>query len=104
MLSPGGVAQVLESYALPSRLLVCTCQTMLCCFNFAVFWFSVRRRLVGRMSLKNSPPGTPVGRQLSEKEVLQSLQDGQLKKLSCPPRQNNVFIRASAHNGASLAK
>ena len=97
---------MLESYALPSRLLVCTCQTMLCCFNFAVFWFSVRRRLVGRMSLKNSPPGTPVGRKVSEKEVLQSLQDDQLKKLSCPPRsgQNNVYIRASAHNGAALAK
>ena len=97
---------MLEGHSLASRVLVCTCQFFLCCFNFAIFWFSVRRRIVKQMSLRSSPPGTPVGRKLSDQEVLQSLGGGQLKKLSCPPQkgQTNVYIRASSHQGASLVQ
>ena len=35
---------VLGSFPLQERLLVCVCQFLLCCFNFGVFYLSVRRR------------------------------------------------------------
>ena len=80
---------VLEGFPLSERLLVCTCQFLLCCFNFGVFHMSMARR-AGKGTAKRTPLRPVEHAAVPDKASL-------MKSTSRP---TNVLIRA--HGGAVL--
>ena len=91
-------AQALSNHGLAAKTFVCLCQIGLCCFNFAVFWLSVRKRIVGRMSMRTSPCDTPrAGAKALDQRPLDGAKLGQA--LRCERGANgaaNIYIRASS--------
>lgn len=76
---------VLEGFPLSERLLVCVCQFLLCCFNVAVLYLSIARRM-GKAALQQQVPVLQKG--------LHAGVSGKIDRMQHRPRLNGVLIQA----------
>ncbi|EIE22654.1 hypothetical protein COCSUDRAFT_47639 [Coccomyxa subellipsoidea C-169] len=72
---------VLDEFPLYERLPVVLCQFLLCCFNYGMFWLSIRRRLVKRSKKQVSTAQVPaVNRCTDRRNVRGELQEKSSKE------------------------